>query len=69
MLLSVWFCKPVLMSVCQPNAKLRDIAIHAQSATLCMGGGRGLTCRFLEPSWSFLGRSGDLGRKGAISCP
>eukprot|EP00957_Ditylum_brightwellii_P011814 890959-Ditylum_brightwellii.AAC.1 len=52
-----------------PDTKHGDIVIHVQSTTLCMGGGRGLTCRFLEPSWSFLGRSGGLGHKGAISRP
>eukprot|EP00957_Ditylum_brightwellii_P056178 4258788-Ditylum_brightwellii.AAC.1 len=68
-LLSMWFSKPVIMSVCQPDAKRGDIVIHVQSATLCMRGGRVHICRFLEPSWDFLGRSGGLGCKGAISRP
>eukprot|EP00957_Ditylum_brightwellii_P130742 9974737-Ditylum_brightwellii.AAC.1 len=36
--------------------------------SLC-GGGRVHTCRFLEPSWDFLGNSSDLEYKGTISHP
>eukprot|EP00957_Ditylum_brightwellii_P073449 5581708-Ditylum_brightwellii.AAC.1 len=66
-MLSMWFSEPVIVSVCQPDAKQGDIVIHAQSATICVEGGRVHMCRFLGPSWDFLGRSGGLGCKGAIS--
>eukprot|EP00957_Ditylum_brightwellii_P074921 5694026-Ditylum_brightwellii.AAC.1 len=63
---SVWFPKPVIVSVCQPDTKQGDIVIHVQSETFCVWGGRIQMCRLLEPSKIFLGGSGGLGCKGAI---
>eukprot|EP00957_Ditylum_brightwellii_P002467 189492-Ditylum_brightwellii.AAC.1 len=37
---SMWFSELVIVSVYQPDAKQGGIVIHAQSATLCVGGGR-----------------------------